>query len=233
LHTVNWAYNLAQRPAPRAPLSPSEKRDSLLRAVRGPVVLDSLSKAKFDSSAIAVVRGLLNAANNPAPPFGGGRGGGGGGGGRGGQGACERPLTQWEPFCARPAEAAPGGGRGAAPAAAGGEADFAAIAAQFGGRGGGAAANPNVAKIYQLIGIPAPGAGGGRGGGGGFGGGGARNASTGDYQVILQVNGQTIKQKLHVENVGAGDTSSPFGPASGDDDDRGDGVKAKAKARVK
>ncbi len=245
LHTVNWGFNLAQRPQPRAALSPSEKRDSILRVVRGPVVLDSLSKAKFDSSAIAVARGLLNAANNPPGAglgFGGrGGGGGGGGGGRGGQGACERPLTMWEPFCARPAEAAPGAGRGGPPPAAapaGGEFDPALIA-QFaggGGRGGGAAANPNVAKIFQLIGIAAPGAGGGRGGGGGGGGfgGGGRNATTGDYQVILQVGGQVIKQKLRVENMGAGDTSSPFGPASGDeDDDRGGKGAAKAKAKVK
>ena len=221
LHTVNWAFNLAQRPAARAPLSPSEKRDSILRAVRAPVVLDSLSKAKFDSAAIAQVRNLLSATGG-APAFGGRGGGGGGGGGRGGQVACERPLTMWEPFCARPAEAAPGGGRGAAAAA-----DFAAL----GGRGGGTP-NPNVAKIYQIIGIPAPGAGGGRGGGGGFGGFGGRNATTGDYQVILQLGGQVIKQKLRVENVGAGDTSSPFGPASGDDDDRGD-RGSKARQRVK
>jgi hypothetical protein len=87
-----------------------------------------------------------------------------------------------------------------------------------------------VVKIFQLIGISAPGGGGGRGGGGGFGGGGGRNASTGDYQVILQVGGTVVKQKLHIENVGAGDTSSPFGPASGDEEgDRG----ARAKSRIR
>ena len=200
-HTVTWGYAITPKPQPRAPLSPSEKRDSILRAVRGPVVLDSLAKAKYDSAALAQARVLLNPPAGAAG-FPGGFGGGGGGG-RGGGVACERPLTQWEPFCARPAEAAPGGGRGAG--GGGG-----------GGRGGGAP-TPAVVKIFQLIGIPAPG-GGGRGGGGGFGGAAGRNASTGDYQVILQVGGTVVKQKLHIENVGAAESSSPFGPASGDEE---------------
>jgi len=206
-HTVTWGYGITPRPAGRAPLSASEKRDSILRAVRGPVVLDSLTKAKYDSAAIAQARALLN-----PPPGGAVPGGfGGGGGGRGGGVACERPLTQWEPFCARPAEAAPAGGRGGG----GG-----------GGRGGGAP-SPAVVRIFQLIGINAPG-GGGRGGGA-FLGAGGRNASTGDYQVILQVGGTVVKQRLRVENVGAGDTSSPFGPASGDEDK--DHERGKARSR--
>jgi hypothetical protein len=55
-----------------------------------------------------------------------------------------------------------------------------------------------VLKVLQLVGVSAP-AGGGRGGGGGFGGGG-RSASTGDYLVVLQLGGQTIKQTLRVED---------------------------------
>ncbi|MBL0170395.1 MAG: hypothetical protein IPP90_06605 [Gemmatimonadaceae bacterium] len=211
LHTVTWSYGITPRPQPRAPLSASEKRDSILRAVRGPVVLDSLTKAKYDSAALVQAKALLNQSG---PPAGGFPGAGGGGGGRGAGAACERPLTQWEPFCARPAEAAPGGGRGAG---GGG-----------GGRGGGAP-SAAVLKIFQLIGIAAPGGGGGRGGGGGFGGGGGRNASTGDYMVILQVGGTVVKQKLHVENVGAGEAGSPFGPASGDEDARG----ARSRARIR
>lgn len=202
-HTVTWGYAIAPQPQPRAPLSPSEKRDSILRAVRAPVVLDSLTRAKYDSTAIAQARVLLNPPAGAAPA-----GFGGGGGGRGGGVACERPLTQWEPFCARPAEAAPGAGRG-------------------GGGGRGGAAPPAVVKIFQLIGISAPA--GGRGGGGGFGGGGVSNASTGDYQVILQVGGTVVKQRLRVENVGAGNVSSPFGPASGDED--GDRQRSKSKSR--
>ena len=120
-------------------------------------------------------------------------------------------MTMWEPFCARPAEQA------ARPGAAMEGGDMAAL---MGGRGG-AAPSAAVTKVFQLIGIPMPGAGGGRGAGGFGGFGGLRNATTGDYLVVLQLNGTTQKQKLRVENVGAGDTSSPFGPASGDDDDRG------------
>lgn len=198
LHTVTWSYGITPRPQPRAALSPSEKRDSILRAVRGPVVLDSLAKAKYDSTALVAARALLN------PPAGGGFPGGfpggGGGGGRGGGAACERPLSQWEPFCARPAEAAPGRGAGGG----GG-----------GGRGGGAP-TPAVLKVFQLIGVSVPGGGG--GGRGGFGGGGGRTANTGDYMVILQIGNTVQKQKLHVENVGAGDPNSPFGPASGDEE---------------
>ncbi len=210
LHTVTWAFGVTPKPQPRAPLSPSEKRDSILRTVRGPMVLDSLAKAKYDSAAIAQAKVLLAPIGGGAGP--GGFPGAGGGGGRGGAGvACERPMTQWEPFCARPAEAAPGGGRGAGGGGGGGR----------GGAGGPPSAE--VLKIFQLIGIPAPGAGGGRGGFGGFGG--ARNASTGDYQVILTVNGQTMKQKLHVENAGAAESSSPFGPASGDEEQDRRGAK--------
>ena len=180
VRTVTWSYGITPKPQPRAPLSASEKRDSILRAVRGPVVLDSLAKAKYDTAALAQAKALLN-----PPAAGGGFGGfpGGGGGGRGGAATCERPLTQWEPFCARPGEAAAGRGAGGG----GG-----------GGRGGfGGPPTPEVLKILQLVGVPAAG-GGGRGGGfGGFGGG--ANATTGDYLVVLQVGGTVVKQKLRVK----------------------------------
>ena len=252
LHTVTWSYALTAKPQPRAALSPSEKRDSILRAVRAPLVLDSLAKAKYDSTALATAKRLLtplpafNTAGFPA-----GRGGGGGGGGRGGSGACERPLTMWETFCARPAEAvatAAGGrggaaGGGAGGAAAGGEGAptgeavagaFASAAAGAGGRGGrGGAAAPGaealVAKIFALIGLPVPTAPSGRGGGLGFGGGRQGVAATGDYSVVLTVGGTTMKTRLRVENMGAGDTGSPFGPASGDEEE--DHRPAKARRR--
>ncbi|MEO7521000.1 MAG: hypothetical protein ABIW79_04215, partial [Gemmatimonas sp.] len=63
LHTVTWAYNVTARPQPRSPLSPSETRDSILKTNRAPFVLDSLSKAKYDSAAIAQAKLLLA----PAP----------------------------------------------------------------------------------------------------------------------------------------------------------------------
>jgi photosystem II stability/assembly factor-like uncharacterized protein len=193
VHTVFWNYQGTHRVVPVvAMLSPSERRDSILKAVRAPMVLDSLTKAGFDPAAVSRVRQLL--AGGGAP--GGGRGGRGGGGG-GGRGAasCDHPLTMWESFCARPGE---------------GEA-----AAAGGGGGRGANAEPaNVLKIYTLIGIPAP-LGGGRGGGGRGGADaapGAFTAGAGDYLVTMSVGSQTYKQVLHVEHVsGSEDGGFQFG----------------------
>ena len=183
LHTVNWTF-LANRPVAAEALSPSERRDSILRAVRAPHVLDSLAKTKYDSAALAQARTLLNPPQgNPGFNF-------GRGGGRGGGGSCERPLTQWDQFCARPAEQPANQGRG-------------------GGGGGNPANNPAVQRVFAIIGLPAPQ--GGRGGGGGRGFGGFSQATTGDYGVILQVGNTVLKQKLRVENVGAPAAVSPFG----------------------
>ena len=201
IRTFTWNFRGTIRPPAAAPLSASERRDSIIKAVRMPVVLDSLVKAKYDSVAIARARQLLN------PPAGGGgfggRGGGGGGGfGRGGV-ACERPLTQWDTFCARPGEGTPVRA-GAADAAAEG--------------GGGQARGPepeNVKKIFDLIGLKVP-AGGGRGGFGGLGGGGSE-ASTGQYLVTLKVGEKSYKQVLKIERVSGGD--SGFSPFGGDDED--------------
>jgi hypothetical protein len=158
--------------------------------VRAPKVLDSLAAAKYDSAALATARQLL------APPTGGmaafGGRGGGGGGGRGATGACERPMTQWEPFCARPAEAAVA--RGGANAQA---QQLAERAQQMAA----AAGTPAVRKVFELIGLPAP-AQGGRGGGGFGGFGGGSTAATGDYGVVLQVGNTVLKSRLRVENVG-------------------------------
>ena len=197
LRSVSWNYRSTARPAATpAALSPSEKRDSILKATRGPAVLDSLTKAGYDSAAIARVKQLLN------PPAGGGSGGRFGGGGGGGRGAvgCERPLTQWDAFCARPGE---------------GQVPRAGTAAA--GEGGPPARGPepeNVRKIFDLIGlkVPAPA---GRGFGG-FGAGGGE-VGTGSYLVTLKVGDKTYKQVLRVERVSGGDAGfSPFG----EDDDR-------------
>ncbi len=199
VHTVVWNFQGARRVAPVVEmLSASERRDSILKAVRAPMVLDSLKKAGFDTVAVARVRTLLS-ATAPAPQ--GGRGGGGGGGG-GGRGTinCDHPMTQWEPFCARPGEGEAGGG--------GGGGGF--------GRGGAGPESANVVKIYGIIGLKAPG-GGGRGGGGGGGRGGAAGrgsvvAGTGEYLVTMTVGGQTFKQVLKVERVtGVDDSANQFG----------------------
>jgi hypothetical protein len=219
LHTVLWNYQ-GRRPTvvAAAQLSPSERRDSILRVARAPGVLDSLKKANYDTIAINRARQLIAAVGNPAAAGGGGGRGGGGGGGRGG-GTCERPLTQWDPFCARPGEGAAGaGGRGAGGGGGGGRAGAAAdttAEAAFGGGGrGGEAAN--VTKIFQIIGMRPLGGGGGRGGGGGGRGGAAAPGSflagTGEYLVTMTVGGQTFRQVLKVERVSGGDAlDNPFG----------------------
>ena len=195
LHTVTWNYAVTGRPAPRAALSPSEKRDSILRAVRMPQVLDSLAKAKYDSTALALAKQLLN------PPAGGFNFRGGGGGGRGAQGPCERPLTQWDAFCARPAEATP---RPAGGAGGPNVAELQQRAQQMQG----AASNPAVRKVFELIGLPVPAQGGrGFGGFGGFGG----TATTGDYGIVLQIGNTIQKTTLRVENTGGVGGANPFG----------------------
>jgi len=224
LHTVNWNYALVGRPAPRAGLSPSEKRDSILRAVRAPAVLDSLAKAKYDTTALSLARRLITPTGG-APQFA-GRGGGGGGGGRGAGGACERPMTQWEAanWCARPAEAAPG--RGGPP---GGGEQFAQLQAQA-QQLQNAGNNPAVRKVFEIIGLPAPAGGGGRGGGGfgGFGGGGTAN--TGEFGVVLQIGNTVQKTKLRVENLSGAAGGSPFGFFE-DEGDAGDRERPRGRTR--
>ena len=233
VHHVNWNFQQAARRV-AAELSPSQRRDSILLRARAPQVLDSLTKAGYDTAAIRVVRAQVNVLVNPQQGAGGGRGGrgGGGGGGRGGDGggqACEHPTTQWEQFCARPAESTGGRGGGGGGFGAFGGLDSATTAALTpragaaggrggrGGRGGNVAASSDldpIGRIWSLIGMTQPSFGG-RGGGGGGGGGGAAGptlANTGDYLVSMVVNGQTYKQLFRVERVsGGGAEASPFG----------------------
>ncbi|MEP6619004.1 MAG: hypothetical protein ABJE47_06815 [bacterium] len=223
LHTVTWAFQNTA-PGVRAEQSPAARRDSILLKNRAPGVLDSLQKAGYDSAAIIAVRRVVNLANNP-PAGGAFAGRGGGGGGRGGaQAGCEHPVTQWDNFCARPAEpppAPPGGGRGgrgAGGAAAAAAADTSAegIAAAFQAAGGGRGAiEPPQQKIWDIIGMKPPAAGGRGGGGGGFGGGG-NLAEPGLYVVTMTANGQTYKQTFRVERVAGADVS---GGGGGEDDE--------------
>jgi hypothetical protein len=110
-------------------------------------------------------------------------------------------MTQWDPFCARPAEAAVARG--------GGNAQAQQMAERL-QQASAAAGTPAVRKVFELIGLPAP-AQGGRGGGfGGFGGG--SSATTGDYGVVLQMGTTVLKSRLRVENVGgarAGTATTP------------------------
>jgi hypothetical protein len=203
VHTVTWPFSVTRRPSdePRVQ-SPSERRDSILLAVRAPMVLDSLSKARYDTAAIATVRRQVDALRSGgagAPAFG-GRGGGGGRGGApsGATAVCSHPMTQWDTFCARPVEVpVQGGGRGAG---GGGR----------GGRGGTGDIAP-VNRIWGIIGMSPPAPVGGRGGGrGGFGGG--ELAPSGDYLVTLTIGGQTYKQTFRVEQSNTGSARPTFAP---------------------
>jgi photosystem II stability/assembly factor-like uncharacterized protein len=102
LHTVTWNFQSAVRP-PAPTLSPSQVRDSILRARKTDHVLDSLSKAGMEPRIIAELRRAVE-SGSMAGLF--GRGGRGGRGGEAG----------WQ---ARPAEGPPvgaeRGGRGGPP----------------------------------------------------------------------------------------------------------------------
>ncbi|MDB4876718.1 MAG: hypothetical protein JWM41_3164 [Gemmatimonadetes bacterium] len=233
VHHVTWNYQAAPRRV-TAELSPSQRRDSILLAARAPAVLDSLTKAGYDTAAINRVRAQVTAMRNPAglAPQGGRGGGGGGRGGAGGQ-ACEHPTTQWEQFCVRPAEQVGGrrggGGGGAFGADSATAALFApatpAPAGAQAGRGGRGGANARqgatgdasldpVGRIWALIGVTPPVVGG-RGGGGGGGGAAASIANTGDYLVTMVVDGKTYKQTFRVERTSGGGQEAGFG--GGDD----------------
>jgi photosystem II stability/assembly factor-like uncharacterized protein len=98
LHRVVW--NFQGRPAAAAPLTPSQRRDSVNQARRTEFVLDSAQKAGVPAALIGRLRTFARQA-------GGGGGGGGGGFGGGGGGGGVRPD-----FVERPGEGRAGGGGG-------------------------------------------------------------------------------------------------------------------------
>ena len=214
MHSVTWAFQNAA--AARPALTPSARRDSILLRNRAPLVLDSLQKVGYDSAALASVRRIVNVSNR-APAPGGGFGRGGGGGGANPEG-CEHPLTQWDKFCARPAEPGPApAGRGGREGGAAAPADTSAegIAAAFAGGGGrNRPPEPAQQKIWDLIGMkqPTPA---GRGGGGGLGGGGTL-AAPGTYVVTLTAGERSYKQTFRVERWGTGDAEVMAPDESGD-----------------
>ena len=205
LHRVTWDFR-GKAPA-RAPLTISQRRDSIVQANRTNFVFDSLEKAgTMPKAQLDRIRQMIASGN---PGF--GRGGGGGRGGPGGG------------WTARPGEGnIVGGGRGARGGAA------------AGGEGTQAAGEENIQDLLESFPggaqefgelLRPPGQRGGRGGGGfgglfGFGGGRGNQApvvNTGDYLVTLQVGGRTYKQVLRVERMSGGDDS---GFNFGSDEDR-------------
>ena len=191
LHRVTWDFR--GKAAPRAPLTISQRRDSIVQTNRMNFVFDSLEKAGTMTKAqLDRIRQMIASGN---PGF-----GRGGGGGRGGPGAG---------WMARPGEGAVVGGRGGAAqggegAAAGGEENIQDMLNAF----------PGGAQEFGDL-LRPPGQRGGRGGGGGFGalfgGGGGRGGSqapvvnTGDYLVTLTVGGRTYRQLLRVERMSGGE----------------------------
>jgi hypothetical protein len=206
LHRVTWDFR--GKAAPRAPLSISQRRDSIVQANRMNFVFDSLEKAgTMPKAQLDRIRQMI-ASGNP------GFGRGGGGGGRGGAGGG---------WVARPGEGAfvGAGARGGAAQGEGGQGGEENIQDML-------AAFPGGAQEFGDL-LRPPGQRGGRGGGGGFGnlfgfGGGGRGAgqapvvNTGDYLVTLTVGGRTYKQVLRVERMSGGDDTG-FNFGSDDDHD--------------
>jgi hypothetical protein len=198
LHKVTWDF---RGKAPKAAaLTPAGVRDSIVQARRIAFVLDSLEKAGTLPKAMVIRMRDANATGGlqaMAQLLGaGGGGGGGGGGGNRGQGGPGG-------FVARP-------GEGAAPRAAG---------ATAAGEGAGeSAAAPDPSQFGQLAQLFRSG-----GGGGGFGRGGAPLVGAGDYLVTMVVNGERLRQVLHVERLPGGGSTGGFGGGEEDDDDRDGG----------
>jgi len=196
LHRVTWDFR--GRPAARAPLSPSQLRDSVIAARRMNFVFDSLEKAgTMPKPALDRLRQTM-ASGDVAALF-------RGGGGRGSAGAG----GAWNP---RPGE---GAVVGAAAATSGGE----GAAAGEPNPADALNAFPGGAQELQQL-LRPPGQGGGRGGGGGFGGRGAQGplVAAGDYLVTLSVGGKTYKQLLRIERLSGGEDAGGFG--FDDDTDR-------------
>jgi hypothetical protein len=187
VHKVYWDFR-GKAPAP-APLSPSQKRDSTVSAIRRAFVFDSLQKSGMDSAAVQNFRRMIEGGDmgQMMAAFGGG----------GGAGASPTPAFGGDRFNARPGEQV-------APQRAGG-----------GGGGGGAAGraaaasgiDPSVAfQIIQAISPPGQNA---------FqalaGRPQAPTMGPGEYLVSIVANGKTLRQRLKVERTsGSGATASPF-----------------------
>ncbi len=190
VHRVSW--NMRGRPPAPAPLSPAQRRDSIVMAQRTERALDSLEKVgSLPADLIATARnamrqgaGGLQGLMGGGGGFGGGGGGGGGFGGGGALAPTDRP-GETRPMPSFPT-GAPGGQGGGAPAATGVQQVFVALREALG---------PDF--------NPLGGGGGGRGGGGGgFGANQAPMAGSGDYRVTVTAGGRTMSQKLRVEQLG-------------------------------
>jgi hypothetical protein len=190
---VYWAFQ-GQPPA-RPPLSPAQKRDSAMIAMRIAKVIDSLVAGGANRATLEELRNNLLSGN-----LGGGFGGGGGGGGGGGFGGGAGGQPGLPAFVARPAEGNVIGGAAAGALAAAG-AEGAAGGGGGGGGGGGFGGNPLIQALggFQALQGLLPGGGG--FGGGGFGGGGGPVVEPGEYKVVLEIGGQKLTRIVKVRKA--------------------------------
>ncbi|MFQ5704366.1 MAG: WD40/YVTN/BNR-like repeat-containing protein [Gemmatimonadales bacterium] len=182
LHRVTWNFQGKRPPAP--PLSPSQKRDSIIAARRIAVVFDSLAEAGVNKQMLSRMRSNIESGNTRAlfRAF-------GGGGGRFG-----RRAGGPQGFIERPAESSARGGRG-----------------RQGGRGRGGLGNaPDIRQIFRLLRT----AGSRGRFGFGFGGRRGRAGpvvQSGDYLVSITVDGKTLTQVLRVERANGTGGGPGFG----------------------
>ena len=196
------AWNFSGKPASRPALGAVQKRDSALQMNRIVFVLDSLDKAGANPMMTGMIRRLAQTGDfSPVMAMFQGRGAAPGFG----------PPAPWN---ARPGEQRTGGGRGAAGAVAQAGAPGAAPGAAPAGAPA-AALDPSMfQQVIPLFDIPGkPSSPGGFGmeflqrlGFGNvlataFGGGGGNAVAAGDYVVVLNVGGKTLRQKLRVERT--------------------------------
>ncbi|HSQ31952.1 MAG TPA: hypothetical protein VLN49_18970, partial [Gemmatimonadaceae bacterium] len=193
INRVAWNFN--GKPATRPPLGAVQKRDSALQMNRVTFVLDSLDKAGANPMMTGMMRQLVRTGDfSPVMAMFSGRGAAPGFG----------SPPPWNP---RPGEQRTGGGRGAGGAVA--QAGAAAAAAPA------AALDPSmfqqVIPLFDLPGKPSnPGGFGmeflqrlgfGNALASAFGGGGGNAVAAGDYVIVLNVGGKTLRQKLRVERT--------------------------------
>jgi len=196
LHRVTWSFQ-GKRP-PAAPLSPSQRRDSIQAVQKLDAVFDSLKATGMNARMLDNVKERYLSGNTRElfRSF--------GGGGRGGAqqtGFVERPGESAAPR-QRAAQAGqpPAGERPAAERPAGER--------PAGGPPGGEAAMPDQETMQEIFSAVRSAMGRGFSFGGGRGG--APTVGTGDYLVSITVDGQTMSRVLHVDQL-AGGGGSGFG----------------------
>ncbi|MCX5760933.1 MAG: hypothetical protein NTW72_05430, partial [Gemmatimonadetes bacterium] len=201
VRSVVWNYQIsAPLPSP-LPLSASMRRDSVLRAVRAPAVIDSLRRAGFDPVAITRASELIESAQFGGAAAGGRNSRAGSGRGARVDGAstsCERPSTQWDLFCARPAEGPTQGPRSI-------QGPFTSPLVVNG-------ADPvNVLRVFDLIGFSYFNTPGGRAwlGSGNAATPGPTLVAPGDYTLTLIAGSDTTTRRLHIERATGAMESRP------------------------